>query len=67
MGAFKNSLYADEYSTEIKGMGFDGGIMAGPYNFNLVVASSHESVQAALNGLGNIRDNVIETAWIYIE
>ncbi len=67
VGAFKMSSYADEYSAEIKGMGFDGQIMAGPYNFNLVTASSHESVQAALNALGNIRDNVIETAWIYIE
>jgi len=67
VGAFKISSYADEYSAEIKGMGYDGKIMAGPYNFNLVSASSHESIQAALNALGAIRDDVIETAWIYIE
>ena len=67
VGAFKNSSYADEYSAEIKGNGYDGKIMAGPYNFNLVSASSHESIQAALNALGSIRDNIIETAWIYIE
>jgi len=67
VGAFKNSAYADEYSAEIKGMGYDGNIMAGPYNFNLVTANSHESVQAALNEIDNIRTNVIETAWIYIE
>ncbi len=67
VGAFKNSTYADDYSAEMKGMGYEGNIMAGPYNFNLVVASSHESVQAALNALGSIRDNVIETAWIYFE
>ena len=67
VGAFKMSSYADEYSAEIIGMGFDGKIMAGPYSFSLVSASSHESIQAALNALGNIRANVIETAWIYIE
>ena len=67
VGAFKISSNADEYSAEIKGMGYEGKIMAGPYNFNLVSASSHESIQASLNALGAIRDNVIETAWIYIE
>ena len=67
VGAFKNSAYADEYSTEMKGAGYDGNIMAGPYNFSLVTASSHESIQSALNVLGSIRNNVIETAWIYIE
>lgn len=67
VGAFKNSSYADEYSVEIKGKGYDGKIMAGPYNFNLVSASSHESIQAALNALGPIRQNIIETAWIYLE
>ena len=67
VGAFKISSYADEYSAEIKNLGYDGSIMAGPYNFSLVSASSHESIQAALNVLGNIRENIIETAWIYIE
>ena len=67
VGAFKNSSYADEYSTEMKGAGYDGNIMAGPYNFSLVTASSHESIQSALNVLGSIRNNVIETAWIYME
>ncbi len=67
VGAFKMSSNADEYSTEIKGMGYEGKIIAGPYSFNLVSASSHESIQAALNALGNIRENVIETAWIYLE
>lgn len=67
VGAFKNSSYADEYSAEMKGRGYDGRIMAGPYNFNLVTANSHESIRSALNALGDIRDNVIESAWLYIE
>ena len=67
VGAFKNSAYADEYSVEMKNQGYDGRILAGPYNFNLVTSSSHESVRSALGSLGKVRDEVIETAWLYIE
>ena len=67
VGAFKNSNYADEYSAEMKNQGYDGRIIAGPYNFNLVTSSSHESIKSALNALGNVREAVIETAWIYLE
>jgi cell division protein FtsN len=67
VGAFKTSSYAEEYSAAMKNQGYDGKILAGPYNFNLVTASSHESVRAALNALGPVRANLIETAWIYIE
>jgi hypothetical protein len=67
VGAFKNSSYADEYSAEIKTQGYDGRILAGPYSFNLVTSSSHESIKSALNALGNVREAVIETAWIYLE
>jgi len=51
----------------MKGRGYDGKIIAGPYNFNLVTSGSYESVRAALQDLGSIRDQVIEEAWIYIE
>lgn len=67
VGAFKTSSFADEYSAEIKAKGYDGKIIAGPYSFNLVSASSHESIQAALNALGPVRAGLIETAWIYLE
>jgi hypothetical protein len=67
VGAFKNSSYADQYSTEIKNKGYDGRIMPGPYSFNLVTARSFESIPAALSDLGTIRGEIIETAWIYIE
>ena len=66
-GAFKVSSYADEYSAIMKSSGYEGSIIPGPYNFQLVTASSHESVQSAINAIGPIRDAVIETAWIYIE
>ncbi len=67
VGAFKNSSYANEYSAEMKNQGYDGRLIAGPYSFNLVTSSSHESVKSALNALGKVRDEVIETAWLYIE
>lgn len=67
VGAFKTSSYAEEYAAEMKTQGYDGKILAGPYSFNLVTAGSYESIRAALNSLVNIRDNVIDTAWIYIE
>jgi cell division protein FtsN len=67
VGAFKNSSYADEYAAEIQQSGYEGRILAGPYNFNLVTSGSYESIQGALNDLNSIRDNVIYTAWLYIE
>ena len=67
VGAFKNSSYANEYSAEMKTQGYAGRIIAGPYNFNLVTSGSYESIKASLQDLNGVRDNVIETAWIYIE
>ncbi|NOR34604.1 MAG: hypothetical protein GQ579_07985 [Bacteroidales bacterium] len=67
VGAFKNSSYANEYSAEMKEQGYVGRIIAGPYNFNLVTSGSYESIKASLQDLTSVRDNVIETAWIYIE
>jgi len=67
VGAFKTVSYAEEYSASIKGQGYDGKIIAGPYGFNLVTASSHESIQAALNSLGPARETLVQTAWIYME
>lgn len=66
-GAFKTSSFANEYSATMKEQGFDGIILAGPYSFSLVTSGSYESLRTALNNLDNIRNNVIESAWIYIE
>jgi len=67
VGAFKNSSYANDYSAEMKEQGYAGNIIAGPYNFNLVSSGSYESIKASLQDLTDVRDNIIETAWIYIE
>jgi len=67
VGAFKNSSYATEYSADMKELGYDGNILSGPYSFNLVTSGSYESIKASLQDLSNVRNSVIETAWIYIE
>jgi cell division protein FtsN len=67
VGAFKKSSNADAYSADIKAKGYDGKIIPGPYNFSLVTSGSYGSVKASLNELGSVRNNLIETAWIYIE
>jgi hypothetical protein len=67
VGAFKNSSYANDYSAEMKEQGYAGKIIAGPYSFNLVTSGSYESIKASLQDLYSVRENVIETAWIYIE
>lgn len=67
VGAFKNAAYAEEYSATMKASGYEGRILPGPYNFNLVTSGSYGSIQAALNELGSIRENVIYTAWLYID
>ena len=66
VGAFKNPSYADEYSQLMKGKGFEGKIIAGPFSFDLVTYSSHESLPAALRALDEARMNIIPTAWVYI-
>ena len=67
VGAFKVPSNATDYSAQMKSKGYDGKIIAGPYNFDLVTSSSFESLRPALNELDIIRTDVIETAWIYIE
>ena len=66
VGSFKTASYADEYSAQVKGEGYDGKILNGPYGFSLVTANSHETLRSALNVLYEIRENVFD-AWIYIE
>ncbi|HER10161.1 MAG TPA: hypothetical protein ENO20_14750 [Bacteroides sp.] len=67
VGAFKTASYATDYSTVMKSKGYEGKILKGPYNFDLVTSKSYESLRSALNDLNDVRAAVIETAWIYIE
>jgi hypothetical protein len=66
-GSFKNMDYANEFSVKIKQMGGAGNIVSGPYNFNLVVYSSHTSLSEAANSMYLARTNVSEDAWVYMQ
>jgi hypothetical protein len=66
VGAFKVPSNAEDYSRTIVNMGYEGKIVAGPFGFDLVTFSSHETLMEALRSLDDARINVIETAWIYI-
>lgn len=66
-GSFKNNNYAEEYSSKVKQMGGAGNIVPGPYNFNLVVYSSHSTLSEAAKSMYVARTNISEDAWIYME
>jgi len=67
VGAFKVPSNASDYSQTIKGAGYEGKIVPGPFGFDLVTYSTHESLPEALRSLNNARINVIESAWVYIK
>lgn len=64
-GSFKNSQYASEFSEKMKQTGGTGTIVPGPYNFNLVAFSVHETLADAAKSMYNVRSNVSEDAWIW--
>jgi len=64
-GSFKNSQYATEYSEKIRQMGGTGTIVPGPYNFNLVAFSVHETLSAAAESMYSVRTSVSADAWIW--
>lgn len=66
VGAFKVPSNAQNYSVTIKNAGYEGKIEPGPYGFDLVTYSSHESLVEALRALDQARINVIDNAWVYI-
>lgn len=65
-GSFKNRTYAEDFSAKVKNMGGEGSIVDGPYQFNLVVYSSHTSLREAANSMYMARTNVSEDAWVYM-
>jgi hypothetical protein len=66
-GSFKKSDNAANYSVKVKNMGGDGRILAGPYDFNLVVYSAHETLKEAAGSMRELRQNDSPDAWVYME
>ncbi|MBN2698064.1 MAG: hypothetical protein JXR52_04510 [Bacteroidales bacterium] len=67
VGAFKVPSNATDYSQTIKNAGYEGKIVPGPFGFDLVTYSTHESLPEALRALSDAQVKVIDTAWIYIK
>ncbi len=64
-GSFKNNAYAEEFSARVKQLGGAGNIIAGPYDFNLVVYSVHETLKEAANSMYLARTNISDDSWVY--
>jgi hypothetical protein len=64
-GSFKNMNYAKDFSEKIKKMGGSGEIIDGPYNFNLVVYTAHQTLRDAAESMYLARTNVADEAWVY--
>lgn len=65
-GSFKNSAFANEFAAKVKQKGGSGTILQGPYNFNLVVYSSHSSLREAATSMYLARTNISDDAWVYM-
>jgi len=67
VGSFKNQKYAESYAKKIKTMGYEGNIVEGPSNFNLVTSSTHSSLKESLPALSKARSSVTVESWIYFK
>jgi hypothetical protein len=66
VGSFKNSKYAADYAAKMKEKGGEGGILAGPSDFNFVVYSSHPTLKEAAGSMRNLRKDWSPDAWIWM-
>lgn len=65
VGSFKNPEYARSYSQKIKQMGYEGKIVPGPNNFNLVTSGTYDKLNTAIMNMKEAREKVVSTAWVY--
>ena len=64
-GSFKNMKYAEDYSNAVKKLGYEGKIVPGPNNFNLVATGTYQTLKASLDAMKKIQDSISPEAWIY--
>ena len=67
VGSFKNMDYAREYAQKIRAMGYEGEIIDGPNQFNLVTSGTYETLRASLPSLQNARSKIASKAWVYFD
>ena len=67
VGSFRTQEYLDSYNQYIKEKGFKTRILKNEHGFKLISVESTNSWKSAVSTLENIRGDIEETAWIYIE
>ena len=67
VGSFRTQEYLNSYNQYIQEKGFKTNILKNEYGFRLISIESTNSWKSAVSTLENIRDDIEETAWIYIE
>ena len=67
VGGFRTQEYLNSYNQYIQEKGFKTSILQNEYGFKLISVESTNSWNSAVSTLEDIRDDVEETAWVYIE
>lgn len=67
VGSFKKMENAQRYSEKIKAMGFEGKIVDGPNQFNLVTSGTYKTLKSSLDPLREARGKVASEAWVYFK
>lgn len=67
VGSFKNKQFAKEYASKIKQMGYEGKIVSGPNNFQLVTMGTYSSLKSAIEPMRKARQVIASESWIYFK
>ncbi len=65
VGSFKNMKYAEDYAKKIREMGYEGKIIPGPYNFNLVTSGTYQKLNTSVMNMKEAREKIASEAWVY--
>lgn len=65
VGSFKNPKYARSYSEKIQQMGYEGKIVPGPNNFNLVTSGTYGKLNTAIMNMKEAREKIASESWVY--
>jgi len=67
VGSFKTPKYARAYNEFIKQKGYKTEMLTNKYKFQMVSIGAYKSWSTAVSDLNKAREELIETAWIYID
>jgi hypothetical protein len=67
VGSFTVPENANKYAEKIKGMGYEGEIIAGHDGFQMVTAKSYNNFSTSVADIEQFRSNVTPNAWVYVK